>query len=104
MINARMREYTYFLISAETNSYGQQTIIKDENGEPLAQGTIKMSISLVSQSVKDSIAYRDASYIGLTQNKNISDHYVIQYNDKLLKVQYVTEGRFINVALGEYNG
>ena len=104
MINAMMREYNYFLIGAETNSYGQQTLIKDTNGEPSVQGTIKMAISLLSQSVQETIAYKDASYVGLTHDKNINDHYVIQYKNKLLKVQYVTEGRFISVALGEYNG
>lgn len=104
MINARMREYNYFLIGAETNSYGQQTIIKDENGEPVVQGTIKIAISIASQSVQENITYKGANYVGLTHDNNISDHYIIQYKNKLLKVHYVTDGRFINVFLGDYNG
>lgn len=104
MINARMREYNYFLISADTNSYGQQTVIQNENGEPLVQGTIKIAISIASQAVQETIAYKDASYVGLTHDRNITDHYIIQYGDKLLKVKYITEGRFRNIFLGEYNG
>lgn len=104
MINANMREYDYFLISAETNSYGQHTLIKDENGEPLTQGTIKISISIASQSVNENITYKGANYVGITQDKNLSDHYVISYQGRLLKVQYITEGRFRIAYLGEYNG
>lgn len=104
MINASMREYNYFLISAETNSYGQHTLIKNENGEPEIQGTIKMAISIASQSVNENITYLGANYVGITQDPSVNDHYVISYNDKLLKVQYVTNSRFNVAYLGEYNG
>lgn len=104
MVNANMREYNYFLISAETNSYGQHTLIKNENGEPEIQGTIKIAISIASQSVNENITYKGANYVGITQDKNMTDHYVINYNGRLLKVQYITDSRFRIAYLGDYNG
>ena len=104
MINANMREYNYFLISAEPNNYGQHILIKNENGEPKIQGTIKMAISIASQSITENITYKGANYVGITQDKNMSDHFVINYDGKLLKVQYITDSRFRIAYLGEYNG
>lgn len=104
MINATMREYNYFLLSADTDDYGQQTLIKNENGEPVIQGTIKMAISEASKSVLDNILYEGTSYIGITQEKGINDHYIIEYRGHKLKVQYISEGRFISAFLGEYRG
>lgn len=104
MINANMREYNYFLMSAETNSYGQHTLIKDNNGDPIIQGTIKIAISIASQSVSENITYNGANYVGITQDPNISDRYVIEYQGKQLKVQYVTNSRFKIAYLGDYNG
>ena len=104
MINANMREYNYFLISAETNSYGQHTIIKDDNGEPVVQGTIKISISIANQSVNENITYKGANYVGITHDENINDKYVISYQGKLLKVQYITDSRFRIAYLGDFNG
>lgn len=104
MINANMREYNYFLISAETNSYGQHTLIKDDDGNPVVQGTVKISISVASQSVSENITYKGANYVGITHDKNVNDRYVIDYNGKLLKVQYLTDSRFRIAFLGDYNG
>lgn len=104
MINASMREYDYFLISAETNGYGQHTLIKNENGDPVVQGTIKMAISIASQAINENITYQGANYVGITHDKNMTDHYVISYKGKLLKVQYITDSRFRIAYLGDYNG
>lgn len=104
MINANMREYNYFLLSAETDDYGQQTLIKDENGEPIIQGTIKMAISEASQSVLENILYKNTSYVGITQDKAVNDHYIIEYKGIKLKVQYISESRFKTAYLGEYHG
>lgn len=104
MINASMREYDYFLISAETNSYGQHTLIKDNDGNPIIQGTIKIAISIASQSVNENITYQGANYVGITNDKDMNDHYVISYKGKLLKVQYITDSRFRIAYLGDYNG
>ena len=94
-----MREYTYFLYDSN-NAYGQQVLIKDDNGEPVPQGTVKMAINLTSQSIQDNINYTSANYLGLTHSA-VTDQYVIQYGDELLKVLYVNpNGRYKQVFLG----
>lgn len=99
MINAQMREYDYFLYNTETDLYGQRTLIKDENGEPVVQGTVKMAINNTSTSIQDNIRYKDATYLGLTRG-NINDRYVIQYGEERLKVLYVNPlGRYKQVFL-----
>lgn len=101
MINSRMRNYDYYLLG-DDNGYGQHGLIKDDNAEPIKQGSISMSISILTKTVSDDIRYSNASYIGLTQN-DINDTYVIQYGDELLKVQYVNkDGRYTQVFLGVY--
>lgn len=101
MINSRMRCYNYFLIG-DDNGYGQLTLIKDENSEPIRQGIVRLSISTITKAVSDDIRYTDASYIGLTQD-TIKDTYVIEYGDELLKVQYVNpDGRYTQVFMGVY--
>lgn len=100
MINTQMRNYTYFLYD-ENNAYGQRSLIKDENGENVPQGTIKMAINIASQATKENIKYSDASYVGLTYAE-VNDTYVIQYNESLLKVLYVNPiGRHKQVFLGD---
>lgn len=101
MIAPNMREYDFFLY-ADDNSYGQQVLIKDENGEPLKQGTVKLAISVTSQSIQDNINYKNAQYLALTHDKGISDRYVIQYGETRLKVLYVSStGRYKQVFLNE---
>ena len=94
-----MREYQYYLY-AEENEYGQRVLLKDNNGEPVVQGTVKLSITNTSTTITDNIRYRDAQYIGLTK-QNINDNYVIQYGDIKLKVLYVIDGRYKQVFLNE---
>ena len=89
MINAQMRDYNYFLYASEPDTYGQFTLIKDADGEPVVQGTVKMAINNTSTIIQDNIQYKDATYIGLTHNRYIDDNYVIQYGDERLKVLYV---------------
>lgn len=99
MINANMREYNYFTYGAP-NAYGQQVLIKDENGEPKVQGTIKIAINTTTQAIQDNINYEDCSYIGLTHNSSVNENYAIQYNNELLKVLYVNpNGRLKQVFL-----
>lgn len=99
MINAQMREYTYFLYDSN-NDYGQQVLIKDANGEPVPQGTVKMAINLTSQSIQDNINYTSANYLGLT-HATVTDNFVIKYGDEMLKVLYVNpKGRYKQVFLG----
>lgn len=88
MINVDMRDYNYYLYG-ENNAYGQPQLSEE------VQGTVKMAIYTVSQSIQDNILYQDCSYIGLTSDAGIDDKYVIQYDKERLKVLYVQpRGRF----------
>lgn len=101
MITRNMKLYDYYAFG-DANNYGQQVLIKDETGEPMIQGTIKMAINITSQSIQDNVNYKDSSYIGLTLDKKINDAFVIKYGEQKLKVQYVNPmGRFIQVFLKE---
>lgn len=94
MINNDMRTYNYFLYGG-ADAYGQAQLSKDP------QGTIKIAINISSQSVQDNINYKNASYVGLT-HAAIDDSYVIEYENKKLKVLYVNpKGRFKQVFLQE---
>ena len=100
MINAQMKEYIYYRYNSDTDAYGQLTLIKDADGEPVIQGTVKIAINNSSTAIQENIRYKDATYIGLTLNKSIDDTYVIQYGDERLKVLYVTpQGRYRQVFL-----
>lgn len=93
MITTEMQQYDYFTYGA-IDEYGQPMI--SEN--PI--GTIKMAIYVTSQSVQDNINYSGAQYIGLTHDKEVSDKYVIKYEDEMLKVLYVNpKGRFKQVFM-----
>lgn len=88
-----MRAYDYFTIG-DKNAYGQA--VSDNE----VKGTIKMAISISSQTVQDNINFKDCTYIGLTTDKSVNDKMVIQYGQEKLKVQYVNpRGRFIQVFL-----
>ncbi len=94
MINVDMKSYEYYTFD-ENNAYGQPTLSQT------AQGTIKLAIYISSQSIQDNINYKNVNYIGLTQDANVSDKYVIQYGDKKLKVLYVNpHGLMKQVFLG----
>lgn len=97
MINTNMRYYDYFTYGA-ADEYGQQTLIKNEAGEPIVQGTVKLSITTSSQEIQGNINYKECSYVGLTLDKTINDTFVIKYGEQLLKVLYVNpQGRFRQV-------
>lgn len=101
MIIANMRNYDYYLYSNETDAYGQRTLIKDDSGNPIPQGKIKISIHVTSQNVQENIKYKGATYLGLTLD-NVDDTYVIQYGQERLKVLYVNpQGRLKQVFMGE---
>ena len=94
MINADMRLYDYFTLG-EADGYGQPQL------SDKAQGKIKMAINITSQTIQDNINYKDATYVGLTHN-SIDDTFVIQYENKLLKVLYVNpKGRFTQVFMAD---
>lgn len=100
MINSDFRTYNLYSFGSD-NDYGQTTLIKDENGNPKIQGTIKMVVNLSSQSIQDNINYKNAQYIGLT-HEEVKDTNVIDYNGSLLKVLYINpKGRYKQVFFGE---
>ena len=90
-----MKTYNYFTFG-ELDEYGQPQV----SAEP--QGTIKLAINILSQSVTDNIKYKDCSYIGLTLNSSVNDSFVIEYGAEKLKVLYVNSiGRYKQVFLKE---
>ena len=97
MIATDMRLYNYFLLGA-IDDYGQQPL-PAQDAAPV--GTIKMAINISSQAVQDNINYKDASYTGLT-NSYVDDTYIIEYENKRLKVLYVNpKGRIKQIFLQE---
>lgn len=90
-----MRLYNYFTLG-EKNTYGERPL---PSKDALPEGQIKMSINTISQSVEDSIRYKDATYIGLT-HANVNDTYIIDFEGERLKVLYVNKaGRLKQVFL-----
>lgn len=95
MINTDMRLYDYFTFGEE-DSYGMPQL----SDEP--KGQIKMAINISSQGTQDNILFKDCSYVGLTQDANVNDAYVIRYGKGKLKVLYVNpKGRYKQVFLKE---
>lgn len=89
MINNNMRTYNYFTFG-DDNGYGQPALSAE------AQGTVLMSVYPTGTSVQDNINYKDANYIGLTKDRAVNDSWVIEYDNKKLKVLYVIkQGRLL---------
>lgn len=89
MINAKMRNYNYFMISSELDEYGQPRTVE-------AEGVVKMTINFVNEQITANNLYSGAQYVALTLNKDIDDRYIIQYGEDKLKVTYSN-------PLGRYN-
>lgn len=95
MINADMRAYNFFTLGG-LDDYGQPTT----SNEP--SGVIKMAINITSQATQDNIMYKDCNYIGLTMDKDINDTYIIDYDNKKLKVLYINpKSRFKQVFMSD---
>ena len=93
MINVDMRFYDYFTIG-ENDAYGQPKV----SAEP--QGKIKMAIYSTSNAVQDNVLYKSAEYVGLTTNTEITDRYIVKYDQEQLKVLYIQpRGRFKQVFM-----
>jgi hypothetical protein len=96
MIRADIKPYTYFTLGEEPDEYGQFIIT------PEPKGTIKIAIYTVSQATVDNIKYKQATYIGLTEDTEVNDTYIIEYGKERLKVLYVNgQGRYKQVFLSE---
>lgn len=95
MINTDMREYNYYTYG-DPDGYGQPALSKD------VQGAIKMAIYETAQAIQDNIRYKNASYVGLTHDRKVNDTYVIDYENKRLKVLYVgKKGVYRQVFMGD---
>lgn len=95
MINTDMHLYDYFTFG-EDDGYGMPQLTETPGGQ------IKMAINITSQGTQDNILYKDCSYVGLTQDANVDDTYVIRYGKGKLKVLYVNpKGRYKQVFLKE---
>ena len=95
MISTDMRLYDYFTFG-EDDGYGMPQLSTEPKGQ------IKMAINISSQGTQDNILYKDCTYVGLTQDANVDDTYVIRYGKGKLKVLYVNpKGRYKQVFLGE---
>ena len=95
MINANMRDYTYSTFG-DKNIYGEPVLSE-------AQGSVRMAINVISQSITDTVSYSTTTYIGLTRDAKVDDTYVIEYEGKRLKVLYInSSGRLRQVYMSEY--
>lgn len=95
MITTDMRLYDYFTFG-EDDGYGMAQLSEEPEGQ------IKIAINISSQSTQDNILYKDCSYVGLTNDANVNDAYVIKYGKGKLKVLYVNpKGRYKQVFLKE---
>ena len=95
MINTDFRLYDY-LTFGEDDDYGMPQLSEEPKGQ------VKMAINISSQGTQDNILYKDCSYVGLTQDANVDDTYVIKYGKGKLKVLYVNpKGRYKQVFLKE---
>ena len=93
MIQSQMKQYPYYLVG-QKNSYGEEDLDFTSSS-----GSIEMAINILSQAVEESILYSDAEYIGLTR-QDINDNYIIEFDNKKLKVKYVNKlGRLNQVFL-----
>lgn len=94
MISNSMSDYNYSTLGAR-DEYGQEA-------ESEIQGTIKLAIYSLTNTLGANIKYKDATYLALTHNKTINDSFVIHYGNEKLKVLYtIPAGRYNQVFLGE---
>lgn len=93
MILLNMKNYDFYKYG-ENDAYGQPQLSEE------VQGQVKMAIYLTSQNTQDNILYKGATYVGLTNDAEIDDKYVIQNGNERLKVLYVQhEGRWKQVFM-----
>lgn len=92
MINNDMRLYNYHLLE-DADGYGQVVCSEEVKGQ------VKMAVNIASQTVRDSVAYNGTELVGLTHD-NVTDKYVVVYNDEKYKVLYVNpKGRLKQVYM-----
>lgn len=111
MINTDMREYDFYTYG-DADGYGQPVLLGVARlGEAkigsiqlgkARRDTIRMAIYTTAQAIQNNIAYKNASYVGLTHDRKVNDTYVIEYENKRLKVLYVgKKGVYRQVFMGD---
>lgn len=96
MISLQMKDYELLALTEEISSYGEETI------QETPIGTVRMALNLQNYSTNRNPLYADATYIGLTFDKNIRDNNFIVVNGEKLKVLFVNSfGRYNQIFLGK---
>lgn len=98
MIQSNMKLYNYYVLN-ELDDYGTNQASEEVKGQ------VKLSIFLQTKQLSDNSIYKDTQFTALTNDKDINEKYLIEYNEKLLKVLYINDlGRYRQVYLGSING
>ena len=98
MIQSNMKLYNYYTLG-ELDDYGTNQVSKQ------IKGKVKLSIFLQTKQLSDNSIYKEAQFTALTNDKNINEKYLIEYNNMLLKVLYINDlGRYRQIYLGSTNG
>lgn len=98
MIQSNMKLYNYYVLN-ELDDYGTNQASEEVKGQ------VKLSIFLQTKQLSDNSIYKETQFTALTNDKDINEKYLIEYNEKLLKVLYINDlGRYRQVYLGSING
>lgn len=98
MIQSNMKLYNYYVLD-ELDDYGTNQASEEVKGQ------VKLSIFLQTKQLSDNSIYKETQFTALTNDKDINEKYLIEYNEKLLKVLYINDlGRYRQIYLGSVNG
>ena len=98
MIQSNMKLYNYYTLG-ELDDYGTEQVSKQVSGQ------VKLSIFLQTKQLSDNSIYKDVQFTALTNDKDINEKNLIEYNNMLLKVLYINDlGRYRQIYLGSTNG
>jgi hypothetical protein len=93
-----MKLYNYYTLG-ELDGYGTNQTSEEVKGQ------VKLSIFLQTKQLSDNSIYKETQFTALTNDKDINEKYLIEYNEKLLKVLYINDlGRYRQIYLGSING
>lgn len=98
MIQSNMKLYNYYVLD-ELDDYGTNQASEE------VQGQVKLSIFLQTKQLSDNSIYKETQFTALTNDKDINEKYLIEYDENLLKVLYINDlGRYRQIYLGSVNG
>ena len=98
MIQSNMKLYNYYTLG-ELDDYGTNQVSEQVSGQ------VKLSVFLQTKQLSDNSIYKEAQFTALTNDKDINEKYLIEYNNMLLKVLYINDlGRYRQIYLGSTNG